>query len=122
MDCYVYLPQAEVSYWPVSGDCANISKPIVIAQAVLPPGAVKTAAARFKTLVSSSSQVGMVSTANAEGFTFVPPSVYITFGDVIAGDVCGAVGQKHKSIALGFAPGELQTVTCRKIPFPSSRT
>lgn len=115
MDCYVYFPNVEVYYWPVPESeevCANSSQPIVTAQAVLPPGANKTAAARFNTLYSNSSQpAGVVSTVNADGFTFVSPSVYVAFGDVSAGDACGAVGQKHTSVTLGFAPGELFTVT-----------
>lgn len=117
MNCFVYFPHVEVYYWPVPDSeqvCANSSKPVVTAQAVLPSDAAKTAAARFNTLFSNSSQPGVVvSTVNAEGFTFVSPSVYVAFGDVSAGDACGVVGQKHTSITLGFAPGELQTVTCK---------
>ncbi|KAL8904220.1 MAG: hypothetical protein Q9207_003408 [Kuettlingeria erythrocarpa] len=114
MDCYVYFPHVEVYYWPVPESeevCANDSQPLVTAQAVLPTGAAKTAAVRFNSLYSNSSQPGEVSTVNADGFTFISPSVYVAFGDVSAGDACGAVGQKHTSITLGFAPGELQTVT-----------
>ena len=114
MDCYVYFPQVEVYYWPVPESeevCANSSESLVTAQAVLPSGAAKTAAARINTLFSNSSLTGPVTTVNADGFTFVSPSVYVAFGDVSAGDACGAVGQKHTSVTLGFAPGELQTVT-----------
>lgn len=114
MDCYVYFPQVEVFYWPVpesEEQCANGSQPLVTAQAVLPTGAARTAEARMNTLFSNSSLTGPITTVNADGFTFVSPSVYVAFGDVSAGDACGAVGQKHTSITLGFAPGELQTVT-----------
>ncbi|KAL8829682.1 MAG: hypothetical protein Q9170_006069 [Blastenia crenularia] len=114
MDCYVYFPQVEVYYWPVPNSeetCANGSRPLVTAQAVLPSNGTNTAAARFNTLSSNSSQTGPATTVNAEGFTFVSPSVYVAFGDVSAGDACGAVGQKHTSVTLGFAPGVLQTVT-----------
>lgn len=114
MDCHVYFPHVEVYYWPVPESeeiCANGSQPIVTAQAVLPTGTAKTAAAGLNTLFSNSSQPGEVSTVNADGFTFISPSVYVAFGDVSAGDACGVVGQKHTSITLGFAPGELQTVT-----------
>lgn len=118
MDCYVYFPRVEVYYWPLpesDESCANSSKPIVTAQAVLPTGAARTAEARLNSLFSNSSLTGKVTTVNAEGFTFVSPSVYVAFGDVSAGDACGAVGQKHTSITLGFAPGELNTVTCTPI-------
>ncbi|KAL8705801.1 MAG: hypothetical protein Q9201_001088 [Fulgogasparrea decipioides] len=114
MNCYVYFPQVEVFYWPVPESeetCANGSEPIVTAQAILPTGAARTAEARLHSLYSNSSVTGVVSTVNADGFTFISPSVYVAFGDVSAGDACGAVGQKHTSITLGFAPGELQTVT-----------
>lgn len=114
MDCYVYFPQVEVYYWPVPESeetCANGSQPIVTAQAVLPTGAARTAEARLNSLFGNSSLTGPATTVNADGFTFVSPSVYVAFGDVSAGDACGAVGQKHTSITLGFAPGELQTVT-----------
>ncbi|KAL8734030.1 MAG: hypothetical protein Q9166_001791 [cf. Caloplaca sp. 2 TL-2023] len=114
MDCYVYFPQVEVYYWPVpksEATCANSSKPLITSQAILPTGAAKTAEARYNALFSNSSLTGAVSTVNAEGFTFVSPSIYVAFGDVSAGDACGAVGQKYTSVTLGFAPGVLQTVT-----------
>lgn len=119
MDCYVYFPQVEVYYWPVpesEATCANESKPLVTSQAVLPTGAARTAEARYNALYSNSSLTGPVSTVNADGFTFVSPSVYVAFGDVSAGDACGAVGQKYTSVTLGFAPGVLQTVTCKISP------
>ncbi|KAL8917581.1 MAG: hypothetical protein Q9208_007864 [Pyrenodesmia sp. 3 TL-2023] len=114
MNCFVYFPHVEVFYWPPPESeqiCANSSETLVTAQAVLPTGAAKTAAATFNPLFSNSSQPGPASTVNAEGFTFVSPSVYVAFGDVSAGDACGLVGEKHTSITLGFAPGELHTVT-----------
>lgn len=119
MNCFVYFPHVEVFYWPVPESeeiCANSSQPLVTAQAVLPSGAAKTAAASFNPLFSNSSQLGPASTVNADGFTFVSPSVYVAFGDVSAGDACGVVGEKHTSITLGFAPGELQTVTGETFP------
>ncbi|KAL8712483.1 MAG: hypothetical protein Q9220_003331 [cf. Caloplaca sp. 1 TL-2023] len=114
MDCYVYFPEVEVYYWPVPESeetCANGSKPLVTAQAVLPTGAARTAEAKLNTLYSNNSLTGPVTTVNADGFTFVSPSVYVAFGDVSAGDACGPVGQKYPSVTLAFAPGELQTVT-----------
>ena len=119
MDCYVYFPEVEVYYWPVPESqetCANESAPLVTAQAVLPSGAAKTAEARLNTLYSNASLTGEVTTVNANGFTFVSPSVYVAFGDVSAGDACGAVGKKYMDVTLAFAPGELQTVTCKPSP------
>ncbi len=116
MNCFVYFPNVDVYYWPVpesEAKCANDSKPLVTSQAILPTGAAKTAEARYEALYSNSSVTGVVSTVNAQGFTFISPSVYVAFGDVSAGDACGPVGQKHTSITLGFAPGVLQTVTCK---------
>ncbi|KAL8991723.1 MAG: hypothetical protein Q9169_007709, partial [Polycauliona sp. 2 TL-2023] len=118
MDCYVYFPQVEVFYWPIpksEATCANDSKPLVTAQAVLPSGAAKTAEAHYNALYSNISITGVVSTV-IDSFTFVSPSVYVAFGDVSAGDACGAVGQKHTSVTLGFAPGVLQTVTGKVSP------
>ncbi|KAL8741033.1 MAG: hypothetical protein Q9190_006321 [Brigantiaea leucoxantha] len=112
MDCYVYFPEVEVYYWPVpvsEEQCANGSHPIT-EQATLLPDA-KTAEARFSTLRSNHSITGPVTVVNSNGFTFTSPSIYVAFGDVSAGDACGAVGQKHTSVTLAFAPGELQTVT-----------
>ncbi|KAL8860166.1 MAG: hypothetical protein Q9178_003430 [Gyalolechia marmorata] len=114
MNCYVYFPNVDVYYWPVpesEAKCANDSKPLVTSQAILPTGAAKTAEARYEALYSNSSITGVVSTVNAQGFTFISPSVYVAFGDVSAGDACGAVGQKYTSVTLGFAPGVLHTVT-----------
>ncbi|KAL8649934.1 MAG: hypothetical protein Q9226_005365 [Calogaya cf. arnoldii] len=114
MSCYVYFPEVEVFYWPVpesEASCANGSELIVTSQAVLPTGAVKTAEARYNALFSNSSITDVVSIVNDNGFTFVSPSIYVAFGDVSAGDACGAIGKKHTSATLGFAPGVLQTVT-----------
>ncbi|KAL8718231.1 MAG: hypothetical protein Q9225_004603 [Loekoesia sp. 1 TL-2023] len=108
MDCYVYFPQVEVYYWPVPESeelCANSSKPIVTAQAVLPSGAARTAAARFNTLSTNHSQPGEVSTVNAEGFTFVSPSVYVAFGDV-------TLGKNHYDTTLGTRAFDPKNVLC----------
>ena len=121
MDCYVYFPEVEVYYWPVpvsEEQCANGSHPIT-EQATLLPDA-KTAEARFSTLRSNHSITGPVTVVNSNGFTFTSPSIYVAFGDVSAGDACGAVGQKHTSVTLAFAPGELQTVTCQSHQYKSS--
>lgn len=119
MDCYVYFPEVEVYYWPVpvsEEQCANGSDPIT-EQATLLPDA-KTARAHFSTLSSNNSMTGPVTAVNSNGFTFTSPSIYVAFGDVSAGDACGAVGQKHTAVTLGFAPGELQTVT-GKFEYPN---
>ncbi|KAL8870569.1 MAG: hypothetical protein Q9174_003417 [Haloplaca sp. 1 TL-2023] len=114
MNCYIYFPNVDVYYWPVPEDeeiCGNGTGPLVTAQAEQITGAAKTAEAKYNALARNNSITGLVSTVNAEGFTFISPSVYVAFGDVSAGDACGDVGQKYTSITLGFAPGELQTVT-----------
>ena len=114
MNCHVYFPNVDVYYWPVPEEeeiCANGTEPLATAQVEQLTGPAKTAEAKYNTLLRNNSITGPASTVNAEGFTFVSPSVYVAFGDVSAGDACGDVGQKHTSITLGFAPGELQTVT-----------
>jgi len=53
-----------------------------------------------------------------DGFTYISPSVYVAFGDVTAGNMCGIVGAVHTSVTLAFAPGELSTVDWRgELPF-----
>ncbi|KAL8958084.1 MAG: hypothetical protein Q9193_004790 [Seirophora villosa] len=116
MDCFVYFLIVEVLFCPVPESeevCADSSQPIVTAPVVFAVLCCEdvTAAARLNSLYSNSSHVGAVSTVKAEGFTLASPSVYIAFGDVSAGNVCELVGQKHTSITLGFAPGDLFTVT-----------
>ncbi len=44
--------------------------------------------------------------------------MYVAFGDVTAGNMCGIVGAVHTSVTLAFAPGELSTVDWRgELPF-----
>ncbi|KAL8970130.1 MAG: hypothetical protein Q9183_001669, partial [Haloplaca sp. 2 TL-2023] len=114
MNCYIYFPNVDVYYWPVPEEeeiCANGTEPLRTAQVEQLTSAAKTAEAKFNALVRNNSITGPVSTVNDQGFTFVSPSVYVAFHDVSAGDACGDIGQEHTSITLGFAPGELQTVT-----------
>ncbi|KAL8845821.1 MAG: hypothetical protein Q9221_009041 [Calogaya cf. arnoldii] len=117
MNCYVYFPEVEVFYWPVpesEASCANGSKPTVTSQAVLPTGAAKTAEARYNALFGNSSITDVVSIVNDNGFTFVSPSIYVAFGDVSAGDACGAIGlgKDHYVTTLGTRAFDPANVLC----------
>jgi len=76
------------------------------------PKTIKDVAARSYDLptIGSLSQSYAV---GSDGVTYISPSVYVAFGDVTAGNMCGTVGAVHTSVTLAFAPGELSTYDWR---------
>ena len=101
--CNIYFPTVALYYWPVASpntsclDHHQTSSQITARAYNLPTNSS----------VSKSYAVGL------DGFTYISPSVYVVFGDVTAGNMCGTVGAVHSSVTLAFAPGELSTYDWR---------
>lgn len=101
--CSIYYPTVSLKYWPVaSPNTSCLDHPATSTQL----------AARAHDLPTN----GSLSPSYAVGsddFTYISPSVYVAFGDVTAGNLCGTVGAVHSSVTLVFAPGELSTYDWR---------
>lgn len=101
--CSVYFPTVSLAYWPVASPNTTCLDP--------PKTSTKIAARGYdpptNLSLSRSYAVG------SDGFTYTSPSVYVAFGDVTAGNLCGTVGVVHSSVTLAFAPGELSTYDWR---------
>lgn len=102
-DCSIYYPSVSLKYWPVASP--NIS--------CLDHPATSTPLAAREYDLPTDVPLPQSYAVGSDGFTYISPSVYVEFGDVTAGDMCGTVGALHTSVTLAFKPGELSTYDWR---------
>lgn len=103
--CSIYFPTVSLMYWPVASPNTSCL--------AHPPPTTQIAARAYD--IPTNGSLSHSYAVGSDGFTYISPSVYVDFGDVTAGNMCGTVGAVHRSVTLAFAPGELSTFDWRDI-------